>query len=779
MRLKRVFLGTGALLLVLGVTAGIIASSGLAVTAVDVQHGIGFTKGCASPTTVYQPYSCTFSIRNSIDEAQDTLTFNGLSDVVHTATGDVASGNIFTQLKYEIGLFLPTFSTPPFCTGGVGTGTSADPFRSQPGNPLVSCTLPFGSTLRVQSNSIYTVQPLDYNIVGPPAHTLSDSATVTWNDLCDDTAHTGNSNCVTAAQQNGAGSQSLINQLPSSTTTAIHNAGHTVVTSVPVGTTVHDLVSVQGVAGNPSPTGNVSVDWFLNGDCSGAPAVNSGSVGPLTPSGGSNASFDATGFAFTVNSAGMRAFRGHYLGDPGNPAYTASDGACEPLNVVDARIFVTPDGVNHVGVQHVLTGHVQVNDGTGWVDAPAGVNITFSINNAAPSLNCNTVAAGSCQVSYTSAVTGVDTIKATATVSVSGNAITRSTSTAANTAAGGGLDATKRWVNARISIAPNATNAVGQPHTFVVTLQQDTGTGTFVAFQNQHVDVTLTDAGGAVHTAPTGTCTNPGANTDINGQCTITFTSNTVGTVTGHATSTVSVMGSANFTVATGTGLPNGPDAIKTFVNAWIEITPATDSNPINTNHVMTITVHAIGGLLDAGNFSATATKVSGPGGFPPPNDSASCNYTVPAGGAASASCTVTLTSSTTGTSVVSATSNIHVAGQTIVRTTSTADNTTACAPATCLNASKTWVDAWIEITPANDTNAVNTNHVLTITVHGVGGLLDAGTFPTTAAIVSGPGSFVGSPTCNYTVGRRRSHRELHRHHHLGHARNDGRLRDI
>src|SRR5262249_19291422 len=172
--------------------------------------------------------------------------------------------------------------------------------------------------------------------------------------------------------------------------------------------------------------------------------------------------------------------------------------------------------------------------------------------------------------------------------------------------------------------------------------------------------------------------------------------------------------------------------ASKKGVAGWIEITPATDTNPINTNHVLTITVHAVNGLLDAGTFPATATKVSGPGGFPPPANSVSCNYTGPAGGAALASCTVTLTSATTGKTVVNASSDIRVEGQTIRRATSTAADTAACAPATCLDASKKWVDAWIEITPANATNPVGTNHVLTITVHAVNGLLDVGTFPAT-----------------------------------------------
>ena len=38
-------------------------------SAVDVQHGIGFTKGCTSPTAVGQPYTCAFSVQNILDVA--------------------------------------------------------------------------------------------------------------------------------------------------------------------------------------------------------------------------------------------------------------------------------------------------------------------------------------------------------------------------------------------------------------------------------------------------------------------------------------------------------------------------------------------------------------------------------------------------------------------------------------------------------------------------------------------------------------------------------------
>src|SRR5206468_2060774 len=109
------------------------------------------------------------------------------------------------------------------------------------------------------------------------------------------------------------------------------------------------------------------------------------------------------------------------------------------------------------------------------------------------------------------------------------------------------------------------------------------------------------------------------------------------------------------------------------------------------------------------------------------------------------ASCTVVITSATTGTTVVSATSSIPLTGAgSATRTTDgTAGNSNP--------ASKTWADATIAITPATATNAVGTNHTLTITVTAVGTTLGNGS--ATASITSGPGSFVGSPTCSYTGG--------------------------
>ena len=44
-------------------------------------------------------------------------------------------------------------------------------------------------------------------------------------------------------------------------------------------------------------------------------------------------------------------------------------------------------------------------------------------------------------------------------------------------------------------------------------------------------------------------------------------------------------------------------------MNANIQITPATATNAVGTNHVLTITVNAVGGTIDAGPHTATASS--------------------------------------------------------------------------------------------------------------------------------------------------------------------------
>ena len=162
----------------LGVLAATVLTFGLTgASSADVQHGIGLTKGCASPTKIGDPYTCAYTVRNILDEAEDTLTINGLVDVVHAAGGDVNSGNILGSVQI-------TVAAGATCAAASGDGSIATPYTG-----VTSCTLPFGGRVNVLPFSHYTVQPGDFAL---PSHQLRDDAFLTWHDLCNDPAGTGN-----------------------------------------------------------------------------------------------------------------------------------------------------------------------------------------------------------------------------------------------------------------------------------------------------------------------------------------------------------------------------------------------------------------------------------------------------------------------------------------------------------------------------------------------------------------------------------------------------------
>src|SRR5262249_20605960 len=146
------------------------------------------------------------------------------------------------------------------------------------------------------------------------ANPLQDQASLTWHDLCNDPIHTGNTNCNPNPPSVGAASQSTLVRRASQTATAIHNAAHGTVTVGAAGSTVHDSVSVSTndpSALQPIPSGNVTIDWFTNGQCSGAPATTSAPTA-LDPATGT---VDATGFSQGPLAVGSYGFLAHYAGD--------------------------------------------------------------------------------------------------------------------------------------------------------------------------------------------------------------------------------------------------------------------------------------------------------------------------------------------------------------------------------------------------------------------------------------------------------------------------------
>ena len=153
-----------------------------------------------SPTAVGQPYTCAFSVQNVLDEANDTLTINSLTDTVHAAGGDVGGAtNILPLVR------VTTLTPPPnpvqsgaTCTAASGDGSLATPYTG-----VTTCTLPSGSRLQVLPFSHYTVQAADFAL---PGHVLRDDGSLGWHDLCNGSSP---ENC-NPNPPNGAASQSLV-----------------------------------------------------------------------------------------------------------------------------------------------------------------------------------------------------------------------------------------------------------------------------------------------------------------------------------------------------------------------------------------------------------------------------------------------------------------------------------------------------------------------------------------------------------------------------------------
>jgi hypothetical protein len=687
----RVFAVRRALVGVCAVAALLVLGVGTA--SAQQFHGIAFTKGCQPNTAIGQPLMCAFQILNLVDGGQDTLQISNVTDVVNSAGGAVNSGNILGALQL-------VFSSPTVsCTGGSGAGTAGSPYVG-----ATQCTLPFGTSIQTNSFSHYTVQAADIQL---PGHSLTDSATLGWNNTC--TSPTVQ-NCTTGPQQASAGSATNVQQIPSTTATAIHNAAHAVVTTVDRGTTVHDFVTVAGLPGQPVPTGNVIVNWFLNGDCSGNPAATSGPVGPLD----ANGQFDATAFAFTVNSAGPRAFQAVY---PGDSVYLASTGACEPLAVVDANIQITPQqATNPINSNHTLTGHVNVDaTGAGLANAPDGTVINFTIvagpgSFVGPS-SCTTPGggapgSGSCTVVITSANSGTTVVKAATDVTVGGLTIHRETG---DGLPGDSSNANKTWVRGAISIAPSATNEVGHAHVFTVTVAQDPGTGSFALAPNVPVTVTCTAQNGALPQGPfTGT-------TNASGTVLVTVNSPTTGSLTCSASGTLTLGNPpTTFTVTTDGVAPNSGPATKTWVNANIQISPQQATNPVGSQHIITGHVNVDtgngAGLVNAPDGTVITFTLSNAGGATATFVGPSSCTTPGAGAPGSGSCTVIISSPTAGTTTIHASTNVSVGGVALAR--ATGDGLPGDSP----DATKIWLspNANIQISPPTASNAIGTNHTLT-----------------------------------------------------------------
>ena len=364
----------------LGLVAGAVFAAALLVFGVggafatDFQVLVG--KGCVSPVYVGDPYQCHSNLKNA-DLAGDSYVIQSLSDKVNSSGGAVVA-DLFashTPLVFHTN----DGSGPVTCTNpasGSGSGSSnADPFLP---TATTKCTLP-GDTSGGQNGGSITVGAPNFShysvlagdFTANAAHTLSDQVTYTITDACD----VSTSNCDSEIlNPENASAAATVMKRGSAASTTILNAAGAPVTTVAIGTTVHDSGSVventvpPPIVPGPVPTGTVSITFFQGGSCDGT-VLDTG-----TATLDANGNFNATGMPETLTAAGQYSFQATYNGDG---FYNASPpAACEPLTVTPATPTIT-----------TLLSATTVNDGTAVHDSAtlhgatsdAGGTVTYSV----------------------------------------------------------------------------------------------------------------------------------------------------------------------------------------------------------------------------------------------------------------------------------------------------------------------------------------------------------------------------------------------------------------
>ncbi len=327
----------------------------------------------------------------------------------------------------------------------------------------------------------------------------------------------------------------------------------------------------------------------------------------------------------------------------------------------DARISLSPlTATNAVGSQHQITATVLADSGSGLIDAPDGTPVVFSFsqNNIGATFvgdidTCNTVG-GTCSVKINSLASGTVTVHAATDVTILGIILHRETSGTDNN----NIDAGKTYVEARLAISGTATNEVGTPHIFTVTAVKNDGSG-WTGISGVYPVVTF---------APTspGTVTDNCnlAGTNASGQCTVIINSETAGIFTAHAAVSATVNG-VNFDLETdGNGLNSG-EAVKTYVDAKINLSQLKATNNINEPHTITASVEENPG---SGFIAAEGELVT----FSLLNNTAGAVFTggntctTDAGGV----CTVQINSATPGSVDIHAVVDDHVGGLVLTRAT-------------------------------------------------------------------------------------------------------------
>ena len=318
--------------------------------------------------------------------------------------------------------------------------------------------------------------------------------------------------------------------------------------------------------------GSTPAGVLINFSVSGANAGASGTCNPVSCQ--TNSSGQVT-FTYTGTNIGTDTISATAPNVP--IGQTTVQVSATPVSKlwVDANIQISPlTANNEIGTPHVLTGHVSVSSGGGYVNAPNGTTINFAVVTGPGSLSapsCVTAGGtGDCSVTLTSATAGVTTVSASTTVTVGGVVLTRTTnSTGSNSA-----PAAKNWVDANIQISPlTGVNPIGAPHLLTGHVNVNPGTGYVNAPASTTISFTIVSGPGSL-SAPS--CLTVGTT----GSCSVTLTSATPGVTTVSASTTVTVGGVVLTRTTNGTA-GNSGNATKDWQAGKLEVVkdliPASD----------------------------------------------------------------------------------------------------------------------------------------------------------------------------------------------------------
>lgn len=281
-----------------------------------VTHGATIAKGCDSPKMPGESTSCDIVVGYN-DAAGDTISVDEAWDVE-----DIGGDNVRVPAVGSLPISAVSGNTTCVAAGALPCliGPAGSTLNGLPGSGVSGAVTFHSDTYVIQAND---------------PDPLPDQGNAKVHDLCDNPNTSG---CSTLSNTIQFTSQTDLKFNPS-VVTNVHDVSHNIVTSVPLGTTVHDNAVVSGSHG--TPTGTVNFKRYANTTCTGASTDENNVL--------LNGSGVAESSDFATNSTAGLSYKAHYNGDNN---YNAKDGDCESLTVIKLVSIVRTEvhDPNHVDI---------------------------------------------------------------------------------------------------------------------------------------------------------------------------------------------------------------------------------------------------------------------------------------------------------------------------------------------------------------------------------------------------------------------------------------------